>query len=330
MTPPNAAAFPTTPVLEARLQRVCPGDYRGTLETPDSPRKSFTSDRLDDLRHQVLSAARAHLRSEIGHPGRLAVEDPDGNWLFGVPHDGGDLVPLTQPPPSPAPSLPVPDPEATRVPRPVFSARRPRTPRRQRSANKSGSSSRRLVALVALAFVVVCFALVLSTLHHPHARAAADHSTPVTPAHATTSSRRPSRQAVVAHRRSPAHPTPEASHHDRRHPSGPALRARRTRARHAKRPAPRKRAHPQRSGSRTASRHGPRPVTRASAPTTSTPPTVVANPAPTATPPTPTATPPTPPVTTPTHSTTPSDSQSQRSNSGRHASDPVTGGPPPL
>jgi hypothetical protein len=106
--PPNEM-----PTLHARVLQTSWGDYEATLTLPGGQQQTLTGDELDDTRGQVIDAARNYLQTEVGHPGRLRVEDPDGSWLLGVPHDDSDLVHLSgTATPAPVPT-PVPPRRAT-------------------------------------------------------------------------------------------------------------------------------------------------------------------------------------------------------------------------
>ena len=99
MTIPDT--FPDSPTVRAVLVRSEWGHYRASLTLPGGRTQTITSDQLDGARAKVIDATRTYLAAEVRHPGRLHVEDPEGRWLLGVPHDGGDLVPLPDLPAAP-------------------------------------------------------------------------------------------------------------------------------------------------------------------------------------------------------------------------------------
>ena len=163
MTVPDT--FPDSATVRAVLVRSEWGHYRATLTLPGGRTQTITSDELDGARAQVIDATRTYLAAELRHPGRLHVEDPEGRWLLGVPHDGGDLVPL--------PDLPAAPPLTARpaAPTPVLPSR-PAPPgrRRGRAARPSvrrppPSSSRRVVAVAALAVAVLLVAGIVDLTH---------------------------------------------------------------------------------------------------------------------------------------------------------------------
>ena len=122
MTVPDT--FPDSPTVRAVLVRSEWGHYRASLTLPGGRTQTITSDQLDGARAQVIDATRSYLAAEVRHPGRLHVEDPEGRWLLGVPHDGGDLVPL--------PDLPAAPPLTPRPPaRPPVLPSRPAPPGRR-------------------------------------------------------------------------------------------------------------------------------------------------------------------------------------------------------
>ncbi len=156
MTTP-ATSFPESPVLRAVVARSEWGHYSATLTLPDGRSQTLTGDQLDGVRAAVIDAARAYLANDVGHSGRLHVRDPDGHWALGVPHDGGELLELPTPPA--APPLPTPRPPAREVVLPS----RPAVPSRGRpvrnpAPKRERASSRRVLALAALAAAVLAVA----------------------------------------------------------------------------------------------------------------------------------------------------------------------------
>ena len=193
MTVPDP--FPDSATVRAVLVRSEWGHYRATLTLPGGRTQTITSDELNGARAQVIDATRSYLAAEVRHPGRLHVEDPEGRWLLGVPHDGGDLVPLPDlpaaPPLTPRPVAPTPG-----VPsRPAPPGRRPPRTARSSVRRPPPSSSRRVVAVAALAVAVLLVAGIVDLTHSTRsprrAPAAAPSgsrpaSTPVTAAPVTT------------------------------------------------------------------------------------------------------------------------------------------------
>ena len=164
MTVPDT--FPDSATVRAVLVRSEWGHYRATLTLPGGRTQTITSDELDGARAQVIDATRTYLAAEVRHPGRLHVEDPEGRWLLGVPHDGGDLVPL--------PDLPAAPPLSPRPPARLRPCCPPVPPppgrRRARAARPSvrrppPSSSRRVVAVAALAVAVLLVAGIVDLTH---------------------------------------------------------------------------------------------------------------------------------------------------------------------
>jgi hypothetical protein len=157
--------FPDSPTVRAVLVRSEWGHYRASLTLPGGRTRTMTSDQLDGARAQVIDMTRAYLAAEVGHPGRLQVEDPEGRWLLAVPHDGEDLVPLSEPlsapplnprPPARKPVLPS---------RPAVPGRR--APATRSSVRRSPSlSSRRVVAGAALAAAVLVVAGIVELTHN--------------------------------------------------------------------------------------------------------------------------------------------------------------------
>ena len=95
MTSSAHSPFPDSPILEAELVRTEWGDYKATLILPDGQHETLSGDQLDAVRQRVIGVARGYLRTQVGHAGRLRVQDPDGTWLLGVPLENSDLIPLT-------------------------------------------------------------------------------------------------------------------------------------------------------------------------------------------------------------------------------------------
>jgi hypothetical protein len=291
--PPAADAEDTTSAdvtLHARV-RPRPGGHRATLMLPGGDPQTFTATDLDDARAQVADATRDYLRRTVGRPGRLLVDDPDGVWLLGVPHDDSPLV-----------SLPL---EGAAQPRPRRRAR-PAKPRSRRSRDARPPRARsRVLAVVALTAVVVILAAATVALLDPMHRPAAHANERVgASAAAATHSATASERAAKA----PAH-APRPQHHSRsisrqsRHASRTA-----SRGRHA--------AHTRRSPDRSRPPHSTRPiphqadesqVTSPSEPSTTPP---AETPAPVETTPAPVETTPAPGYTPPSTGAPPSPSDS--------------------
>ena len=220
--------FPDSPTVRAVLVRSEWGHYRANLTLPGGRTQTITSDQLDGARAQVIDATRSYLAAEVRHPGRLHVEDPEGRWLLGVPHDGGDLVPLPDPPAAPPLS---PRPPA----RPPVLPSRPAPPgRRGRAARPSvrrppPSSSRRVVAVAALAAAVLLVAAIVDLTHStssprraPAAVRSRHHFTPAT--HITTTPVTTARSipAVTLGAPAPSRRVPAPNHPEpKRRPSSP-------------------------------------------------------------------------------------------------------------
>jgi hypothetical protein len=178
--------IPSDPTLAATVARTSWGQYGATLTLPDGQEHVFAGADLDSIRTRVLEDARSYLASHVGHPGRLEVTDPDGTWLLGIPHDGGDLIaisstPAFAPPPAlaePAAATPVSAPTARTVLLPsrpaIPSRRRPRT-RAQRHGHWS-VSDRRLAVLALLAAVILALVLVDALDHNGPITTAAKHT----------------------------------------------------------------------------------------------------------------------------------------------------------
>jgi hypothetical protein len=215
MTTPHST-FPETPTLHARVQQTGWGDYEATLTLPGGHQQTLTGGELDDTRGQVINAAREYLHTHVGHPGRLRVEDPDGNWLLGVPPDDSDLVHLSETT-APAPAPPsVPPPRVTPL---VLPARPSVTARR---GGPSRSAGRRIAATGALILALLVVAGIAEAVHGSspkpitHRAAATRRTTPTvsvaTPA--VTGSVSTSVTTPVAHHR----PRPTPRHRSRRRP----------------------------------------------------------------------------------------------------------------
>ncbi len=213
MTTPHST-FPETPTLHARVHQTGWGDYEATLTLPGGQQQTLTGAELDDTRGQVINAAREYLHTHVGHPGRLRVEDPDGNWLLGVPPDDSDLVHLSgTTTPAPAPS-PVPPPQAT----PVVLPARPRVSARRGGASRS--AGRRIAAAGALILALLIVAGIADAVRGAspkptaHLAGATRRTTPTvsvaTPA--VTGSVSTSVTTPVAHHR----PRPTSRHRSRR------------------------------------------------------------------------------------------------------------------
>jgi len=217
MTTPYST-FPETPTLHARVHQTGWVDYEATLTLPGGQQQTLTGAELDDTRGQVINAAREYLHTHVGHPGRLRVEDPDGNWLLGVPPDDSDLVHLSgTATPAPAPT-PVP-PRAT----PVVLPARPSVTRRR--GGPSRSAGRRIAATGALVLALLVVAGIGEAVHG---------SSPKPPAHRVAATRRTTPTVSVATPAvtgsvSTSVTTPVAHHRPRptpRHPSRPRHRPR--------------------------------------------------------------------------------------------------------
>jgi len=134
----SEASFPEDPTLRADLVRGESGAYTTTLTLPGGQRQTFASHELDEARSRVIAAVRAYLAEEVGHPARLRVEDPDGSWLLGIPHDNSGLVAL------PDPAGEQPRPRSASPPRPRPTATTPVLPSRpapRRRAARPGRST---------------------------------------------------------------------------------------------------------------------------------------------------------------------------------------------
>jgi len=180
--------IPSDPTLAATVARTSWGQYGATLTLPDGQEHVFAGADLDSIRTRVLEDARSYLASHVGHPGRLEVTDPDGTWLLGIPHDGGDLIaissaPVFATPPAltePAAAMPVSAPTARTVllpSRPAIPSRRSRPPRRAQQRHDHWSvSDRRLVLLALFAAVILALVLVEALDHNGPVSTAAKHT----------------------------------------------------------------------------------------------------------------------------------------------------------
>lgn len=163
-------AFPAEPTLAATITRTDWGQYEATLTLPDGSEQAFTDANLDSVRARVLADARSYLATQIGHPGRLDVTDPDGTWLLGIPNDGGEPVAIasmraadahaatTRSSAPAAPTVPLPA-------RPATPAPHHRTRPRARSYRLASVSDRRLPLLAVLAAVILGVVLVQALNH---------------------------------------------------------------------------------------------------------------------------------------------------------------------
>lgn len=163
--------IPSDPTLAATVARTSRGQYGATLTLPDGQEHVFAGGDLDTIRARVLEDARSYLASQIGHPGRLEVIDPDGFWLLGIPPNGGEIVAIesvpvrSTPPPISEPGVAAAAPKATA--RSVVLPSRPAIPtrgRRRRGRAHSGArwntSNRRLAALALIAAVILVLVLI--------------------------------------------------------------------------------------------------------------------------------------------------------------------------
>jgi hypothetical protein len=179
--------IPSDPTLAATVARTSWGQYGATLTLPDGQQHVFAGADLDSIRTRVLEDARSYLATQVGHPGRLEVTDPDGTWLLGIPHDGGDLVAIASAPTFAAPRALDEPAAATAVSagtaRTVLLPSRPPIPTRRRRARGRAQvgghrsvSDRRLAVLALLAAVILALVLVEALDHHGAVSAAARHT----------------------------------------------------------------------------------------------------------------------------------------------------------
>ncbi len=229
----TSSHFPETPTIQAQLVRTEWGAYKATLTLPDGHDETLAGDDLDAAREQVIDAARGYLRTQLGRPGRLRVQDPDGTWLLGVPLDGSDLVPLTATPlsepvtattgaPAPQPAA-APRREPPALPaRPTITPRRPATPRKRRTSRSLG---RRVTAAGALLLGLVVLVSIADAVQGSSPPRVAHHAaatarpiptvalrTPTVTGPATTSITTP-----AAHRAPRARPRPRPRHNPLHH-----------------------------------------------------------------------------------------------------------------
>jgi len=236
MTLPEAS-FPEDPTLRADLVRGESGEYTTTLTLPGGQRQTFASDELDEARSRVIATVRAYLAEEVGHPARLRVEDPDGSWLLGIPHDNSALVPLPGPPGE------QPRPRSDSTPRPRLTAATPVLPsrpapprqRRRRRWRPAGAprdpNGRRVGAFAAFALAFAAAAGAVVAIHGPgsHSRPAVNRHAPVTrhasaTRHAsvtpiTTKATQPTTKAPTTATRPSTSSRPATKGHRAHHPS---------------------------------------------------------------------------------------------------------------
>ncbi len=222
--------FPETPTIEAELVRSEWGAYTATLTLPDGRDETLAGDDLDAVREQVIGAARGYLRRQVGRPGRLRVQDPDGTWLLGVPLDDSDLVPLTASTITAPATATAPRPAARprRQPpvlpsRPTITPRRPATPRQRRASRSIG---RRVTAAGALLLAVVALIAIADAVQSSTTRRATHHAVATARDIPTKSLRTP---AVIGPVTTPiassaprARPRPRPRHIPVRHRAAPA------------------------------------------------------------------------------------------------------------
>lgn len=239
--------IPSDPTLAATVARTSWGQYGATLTLPDGQEHTFAGADLDTIRTRVLEDARSYLANHVGHPGRLEVTDPDGTWLLGIPHDGGELVAIASTPTlatAPAPHGPA---AATAISagtsRTVVLPSRPAIPTQRRRVlgrtRGSGHRDRRLALLASLAAVILAVVLVEALNHHDPASAAAKHPRAATQNAAARSSRQPTAASKPTPAVKPALKTRPTKHQPtrptaaRRHkPAGPKKRRAAHGARH--------------------------------------------------------------------------------------------------
>lgn len=158
-----SSEFPAEPTLAATVEQTGLGQYGATLTLPDGQERVFAGAELDSVRARVLGDARHYLATEVGHPGRLEVTDPDGTWMLGIPHDGGQPVALDQAPAEVhAPRVAAPDPTTSAATvllpsRPAIPTRRHRPFGRSRSHRpwSLGGRGRPAVALLAASILTL-------------------------------------------------------------------------------------------------------------------------------------------------------------------------------
>jgi hypothetical protein len=301
--------IPSDPTLAATVARTSWGQYGATLTLPDGQEHVFAGADLDVIRARVLGDARSYLANQVGHPGRLEVTDPDGTWVLGVPHDGGDPIAIASAPTFAPPSALDEPAAATAVSagtaRTVLLPSRPAIPTGRRSPRRRAQglghwsvSDHRLAVLGLFAAVILALALVETLDHHAPASSAANHTRTANQTAAARSSRQPatvSKPKPVAKSAPKTHPathkptTPTVTHHHKT--AAPKKRRAAQAASHHRAAA----AHHQ-----TASTSAPAATAPASAPVVTTTPPVQA-----------------PAISEPTHTT-------------RTAPLPSPSGPPPL
>jgi hypothetical protein len=247
--PSTDSPFPETPTLEAQLVRTEWGAYTATLALPDGHDETLAGDDLDAVREQLIDVARGYLRTQVGRPGRLRVQDPDGIWLLGVPLDDSDLVPLTiatisEPaaavavatPPRPA-AAPRREPPVLPA-RPTITPRRPATPRKRRAPRAVG---RRATAAAALLLPIVAVVAIADAVQGSSPQRAAHHAAATGRSIPTVSVRTPTvTGSVTTPITTPtAHPAPRSAPHHvarlrpRPRPRHTPVQHRAARARHA-------------------------------------------------------------------------------------------------
>ncbi len=230
MPPSTDSRFPETPTIEAELVRSDWGAYKATLTLPGGHDETLAGDDLDAVREQVIGAARGYLRRQVGRPGRLRVQDPDGTWLLGVPLDDSDLVPLTASTMSEPAAATAPRPAAAprRKPpvlpsRPTITPRRPATSRKRRASRSIG---RRVTAGGALLLAVVALIAIADAVQSSTTRRATHHALATARDIPTKSLRTPAVTGPVttpiASSAPRARPRPRPRHIPVRHRAAPA------------------------------------------------------------------------------------------------------------
>ena len=243
MTSSAHSPFPDSPILEAELVRTEWGDYKATLILPDGQHETLSGDQLDAVRQRVIGVARGYLRTQVGHAGRLRVQDPDGTWLLGVPLENSDLIPLTastiSPPAAAAAAAATATTAAASGPpsrvlptrreppvlpaRPSVTPRRPAPPRARRGPRSIGG---RLAAGGALLLALVALVALAEAVQGSSPRRASHHAAATRPSASTGSVRTPavtrsvttSVTTPVAHRAPhPRRPRPRHGHVTRRY-----------------------------------------------------------------------------------------------------------------
>ncbi|MGH3262335.1 MAG: hypothetical protein ACRDNS_10090 [Trebonia sp.] len=164
-----ASEFPAQATLAATVARTRGGQYGATLTLPDGQQRVFAGAELDSVRARVLEDARRYLATEVGRPGRLEVTDPDGSWVLGIPHDGGELLAIASAA-SGTSARTVLLPSRSTIP----TRCRPRW--RGRSHGHWSLSDRRFAALALLATVILVVVLVEALGHNGPASTTAKHT----------------------------------------------------------------------------------------------------------------------------------------------------------